>query len=208
MKLRSEFPVPAAPEDVFPLFFDPDTMRRCIPGCEELEKIDENTYRGRLINEIAHVRFSAPFSAAIKSVTDADVKIVEAVLSGEDRKLGSSIKIDARLLIRRDGEGSLVSYEMDMALWGKLGRLGEPIVRRRSQEVERDFAGKLAEVFRPEAQAPAEPTNRRTVRSADRPTLVAVPDAPVAYPTVLRVAVVAALLALVAAVIAGARRSR
>jgi carbon monoxide dehydrogenase subunit G len=144
MKLASEFSVPAAPSTVFRLFFDPEVMRGCIPGCEELVRVDDTTYKGRLVNEVAHVRFSAGFSAAIQSVTDEDVKEVVAVLKGEDRKLGSSIKIDAKLTVRPDGDASLIGYEMDMALWGKLGRLGEPIIRRRSREVELEFARSLA----------------------------------------------------------------
>src|SRR5262245_44180964 len=115
MKLASEFSVPAPPATVFKLFFDPEVMRGCIPGCEELVRVDDTTYKGRLVNEVAHVRFSAGFAAAIQSVTDEDVKEVTAVLKGEDRKLGSSIKIDAKLTVRPDGDTSLIGYEMDMA---------------------------------------------------------------------------------------------
>lgn len=143
MKLASEFSVPAPPDRVLPLFLDAATMRACIPGCVELERLDEAHYRGRLVNEIAHVRFSAGFSAAIESLAEsgtgpADVK---AVLTGEDRRLASSIKVYARLTVRPDqGDGrSTVGYEFDMALWGKLGRMGEPVIRRRTAEVERQF---------------------------------------------------------------------
>ena len=145
MKLASEFPVPAAPAAVFPLLFDPEVMRGLVPGCQELVRVDERTYRGRLVNEIAHVRFSADFSADIQSVSDGATKEVSAVLRGQDRKLGSSIKVDAKLSVRPDGDdASVIAYEMDMALWGKLGRLGEPIIRKRSKEVEQEFARALA----------------------------------------------------------------
>jgi uncharacterized protein len=152
MKLASEFPVPAPPGKVFSLFFDPDTMRACIPGAAELERVDDSTYRGRLVNEVAHVRFSAAFSAEIQSTTEpagGTPGEVRAVLKGEDRKLGSSIKIDARLTVRpgeAGPESSVIGYEMELALWGKLGRLGEPIIRRRSREVELEFAKSLARV--------------------------------------------------------------
>ncbi|MCE7010886.1 hypothetical protein LWC34_50000 [Kibdelosporangium philippinense] len=161
MKLASEFPVPAPPGKVFPLLFDPDTMRSCIPGCTELTRVDDSTYRGLLVNEIAHVRFSAAFSAAIQSVTepgDDTPAEVNAVLKGEDRKLGSSIKIDATLTVRPDGtDNSIIGYQMEMALWGKLGRLGEPIIRRRSREVELEFAKSLARVIGGEPEAVVEP---------------------------------------------------
>ncbi|MCI2415886.1 hypothetical protein MOQ72_00485 [Saccharopolyspora sp. K220] len=171
MKLASEFSVPASPEEVFPLFFDPDTMRACIPGCEELVRIDERTFRGRLVNEIAHVRFSAGFSAEIQSLTEPSE--VAAVLKGEDRRLGSSIKIDARLTVRPDGAGSVIGYEMDVALWGKLGRLGEPIIRRRSREVELEFAKSLT------AAASGEPIGvAKQPKTTPAPAIAAKPAAP------------------------------
>ena len=104
MKLTSSFRVPAPPDQVLAHFLDPDSMRVCVPGCEELERPDPAHYRGRLVNEIAHVRFSAGFTADITEsvpVTDTgDPARVHAVLRGEDRRLGSSIKVDASLGVR------------------------------------------------------------------------------------------------------------
>jgi carbon monoxide dehydrogenase subunit G len=137
MKFGSSFTVPAASTTVFDLFLDAPTMRACIPGCEELERTDETHFRGRLVNTIAHVRFNAAFSAEIVGL-DAPHE-VRAVLQGEDQRLGSSIKVQATLTVQPDGDGSLVTYAMELALWGKLGRLGESIVQRRTVEVERQF---------------------------------------------------------------------
>lgn len=150
MKLSSQFDVPAAPDKVAALFFDPATMRACLPGCEELEQVDDKTYRGVLTNEVAHVKFKAGFSAEITSVEEpadsSGASVVQAVLKGEDRRLGSTIKVDARMTIAPLGEHSRVTYELEMAMWGKLGRLGESVIRRRSVEVERQFSEALAAV--------------------------------------------------------------
>lgn len=149
MKLTSQFDLPAAPDKVVALFFDPATMRACLPGCEELEQVDDKTFRGVLTNEVAHVKFRAGFTAEITSVEDDEVtggSVVNAVLKGEDRRLGSTIKVDARMAIEPAGENSRVAYELEMAMWGKLGRLGESVIRRRSVEVERQFSEALAAV--------------------------------------------------------------
>jgi carbon monoxide dehydrogenase subunit G len=148
MKISSQFDVPAAPDKVVALFFDPATMRDCLPGCEELEQVDETTFRGVLTNEIAHVKFKAGFSAVITSVEESadGASVVDAVLKGEDRRLGSTIKVDARMTITPTDTGSRVGYELEMAMWGKLGRLGESVIRRRSVEVERQFSEALAAV--------------------------------------------------------------
>lgn len=158
MRIGSTLTIPAEPNQVFERFLDPDTMRACIPGCAELVRLDDEHYRGLLVNEIAHVRFSASFAAEITEIEPPSM--VRAVLTGEDRKLGSSLKINATLQVAKEGDASLVSYEMDIALWGKLGRLGEPIVRRRSVEVERQFSAAFADAVlgrTPAAAAPAAP---------------------------------------------------
>lgn len=130
---------------MFTHFLDPDSMRACIPGCAELVRVDETHYRGRLVNEIAHVRFSAGFSAEITGMRENEE--VRAVLRGEDKRLGSSIRIDALLTVRPDGAAaSAVSYDLDLAIRGKIGRLGESIIRRRSAEVERQFVEAFARV--------------------------------------------------------------
>jgi uncharacterized protein len=146
MKLSSSFWVPAAPERVFAHFLDPDSMRACVPGCQELEKVDDTHYRGTLVNEVAHVRFSAGFTAEITE--QAGPGQVKALLRGEDRRLGSSIKIEAALAVNEDGaaDSSRVEFGLDVALWGKIGRLGESIVRRRTEEVERQFAADFSRV--------------------------------------------------------------
>jgi uncharacterized protein len=153
MKIGSTLTIPAEPTRVFERFLDPDTMQACIPGCTGLERVDDRHYRGLLVNEIAHVRFSASFTAEITEVQPPT--LVRAILTGEDRKLGSSLKVNATLEIVPDGDQSKVTYEMDVALWGKLGRLGEPIVRRRSVEVERQFSAAFADVVLGKTPAPA-----------------------------------------------------
>jgi carbon monoxide dehydrogenase subunit G len=180
MKLASSFPVPAAPDKVLALFLDPATMQACIPGCEELVQVDDSRYQGSLVNEVAHVKFKAGFSADITSrTTPADTSepaVVTAVLKGEDRRLGSTIKIDATLtvspLTTDDGGTSEVSYEFELAMWGKLGRLGESVIRRRTSEVEKQFAEALTAVCagQPVPQRVDKKAARRAAQTALAPS--------------------------------------
>lgn len=170
MRISSSFSLPAAPNEVFDRFLDPDTMKSCIPGCNELERLDESHYSGQLVNEVAHVRFNARFAAEIVEMDRP--RLVRAVLTGEDRRLGSSLKLTASLAVEPDGESdSAVSYEMDLALWGKLGRLGEPIIRRRSAEVERDFVTGFQTAFSPEPEPAVTPVAAEASASLSPPAL-------------------------------------
>jgi carbon monoxide dehydrogenase subunit G len=198
MQLGSSFTVPADPVTVFDNFLDASTMKACIPGCEELVRTDETHYSGRLVNTIAHVRFNAAFSAEIVELDSP--RQVRAVLQGEDMKLGSSLKLNATLAVAPHAEGSEVSYSMEMALWGKLGRLGESIIRRRTAEVERQFVAAFSEACgarAPEAvpvpaaapepvPAPAPAPAATATVTEVRPAPVPVPAVPAARPGLLR----------------------
>jgi carbon monoxide dehydrogenase subunit G len=177
MKLESSFVVPAPSRQVMPLLLDAPTMGACIPGCTEFVQVDEKTYTGRLVNEVAHVRFNAAFSAEI---TARDEQEVRAVLRGEDKKLASTLKLDATLRVVPDGDSSLVSYTIEMAMWGKLGRMGESIFRRRTAEVEKEFVAAFTRACR-EQQAGTLPASPPA-----EPALAVVPStAPVAAPVAL-----------------------
>jgi carbon monoxide dehydrogenase subunit G len=188
MNLGSTFTVPAGSERIFELLLDPDSMAVCIPGCQELVRVDERHYSGRLVNEIAHVRFTASFSAEIVELDPP--REVRAVLKGEDRRLASSLKLDASLSVRPNGHGSEVSYSMEMALWGKLGRMGESIFRRRTAEVEKQFVEAFTQLCvgvpidqvsvngKARAARPATPTPAAGQPAAAQPAAAAPPPLP------------------------------
>lgn len=152
MRISSEFMVQANPDHVFETLLNPLVMQGCIPGCTELSMIDETHYTGNLTNEIAHVKFNAAFTAELTELKKPNN--IKVVLSGDDRKLATSISVVISLEVTSNGSDSKIHYDMDVAIRGKLGRLGEPIIRRRSAEVERDFVAALTRSFRtPELSA-------------------------------------------------------
>jgi len=159
MDMNGEFQIAAPRQRVWEALNDPEVLRQCIPGCEELVQTDDSHYKGTLVNEVAHVRFKAGFTAEVVSVSEAvgGPAVVHAVLRGEDRRLGSTIRMDATLKVVpvAPGDTSEVDYAFELAIRGKLGRLGESVIRRRTAEVERQFAEALTAVCagRPVPQA-------------------------------------------------------
>lgn len=191
MKLSSNFSIPAPPAMVFDRFLDPDTMRACIPGCEEFSRDGEHRYVGRLVSTVAHVRFDAAFSAEITDLQPH--RRVQAVLRGEDRRLASALKVDAVLDVEPDGGASRVGYSMEMAMWGKLGRMGESIFRRRTLEVERQFVEAFTLACSDPASVPAgravagsSPVSRTGLSTPEPGTGPAHPHRPGGPPRILR----------------------
>ena len=53
--------------------------------------------------------------------------------------------------LAQDNGGTKVSYEIDAALTGKLGSLGQPVLRAKAKEMERAFAERMRAAFAPAA---------------------------------------------------------
>jgi carbon monoxide dehydrogenase subunit G len=60
--------------------------------------------------------------------------------------VGRLTATSAANLEERDG-GTAVYYELDVALTGKLGSLGQPVLKSKAKEMERQFASRIQSKF-------------------------------------------------------------
>ncbi|MEC9198557.1 MAG: SRPBCC domain-containing protein, partial [Pseudomonadota bacterium] len=56
MELTDEIRIAAPKHVVYAALQDPDVLRRCIPGCEELTKTDDNAYEAAIVLKIGPVK--------------------------------------------------------------------------------------------------------------------------------------------------------
>lgn len=56
MKIQGEYELPASRERVWEALQDPQILSRTLPGCEQLERVGENSFRGALNVAIGPVR--------------------------------------------------------------------------------------------------------------------------------------------------------
>lgn len=67
MEISGDYTLYAPREQVWDALFDPDTLKRAIPGCESLTRIGDNEYTARLTVE----------AAGIKGIYDATLKVLD-----------------------------------------------------------------------------------------------------------------------------------
>ena len=68
MDISGEYHLALGRQDAWRALMDPEVLRRCIPGCEELEQIEADRYRARVRLVIGPV----------KATFHVDLRIVEA----------------------------------------------------------------------------------------------------------------------------------
>jgi uncharacterized protein len=87
------------------------------------------------------------FNVAVEVLRTEAPSEIEAKIEGTPS--GIVGRLTARSLTRliEDNGGTKVSYELDAALTGKLGSLGQPVLRAKAKDMERQFAERIRAAF-------------------------------------------------------------
>ena len=75
MEITGKFEIPAARERVFEALNDPEVLRRCLPGCEALERTSESTFGAKMSAKIGPVK--AKFDTALSGTYQVQGLLVE-----------------------------------------------------------------------------------------------------------------------------------
>lgn len=151
MKLAGEIIIEAPRQAVFDALRDARLFASCVEGVRDLEAIDERHYRAVLATKVAYIGFE--FDVVVEVVNVEPPQRIEAKIAGAPHGIVGRLTATAVTALCEDGAGTRVRYEIDAALTGKLGSLGQPVIRAKAKEMERLFAHNLRAAF---AGRPAE----------------------------------------------------
>jgi len=136
MTMNGEYLLPATKEVVWQKLNDAETLKACIPGCEELTKTSDTSFEATASIKIGPVK--ARFKGKV-DLTDLDPPNGYRI-SGEGSggvagfaKGGATVKLEDK-----DG-GTLLKYDVDAQIGGKLAQLGQRLVNGAAKKVADDF---------------------------------------------------------------------
>ena len=139
---EEEFTVNAAADAVWDFLLDPTRLAACIPGCESLQAEDATTYRVRLAVKVGFLSTTQDLRLTI---TEADrPRRLVAVGRGEDRKLASHVEVRNTLDLAPAPDGAtLVRYRSEVRVLGRLGSVGDAVMRVKAKQLAGDFAARV-----------------------------------------------------------------
>ncbi len=154
---------------------DPEVLKRCIEGCEDLSKTADNAFHA-----VVRARVG-PVSAAFEGdVTLADLDPPNSYTLEVSAKGGAAgfARGTARVTLADDGDGTLLAYKAEGRVGGKLAQIGQRLIDAAARKTADDFFEALARELGPAGEPGVGPT--RTPRSsplllwaASQPLLVA-----------------------------------
>lgn len=152
MLLSEEHILPAPREDVWKALHDPEVLRNCIPGCTELVAEGANTLHASVTTRIGPVK--ATFKG---TVTFSEERPPENfVLTGEGKGgVAGFAKGRAHIILDEHPAGTLLRYEVEVKLGGKLAQLGSRLIASTSRKLSAQFFETFAALFQQEDRSSA-----------------------------------------------------
>lgn len=127
----------AAPRaDVWQALLSADVLKECVPGCQEMSGSAQDGFEATVVQKVGPVK--ATFKGA---VTISDIVEGESLtLTGEGKGGAAGFaKGGAKVTLSDSETGTLLSYDVDAKVGGKIAQLGSRIID--------GFAKKMAEQF-------------------------------------------------------------
>lgn len=127
----------AAPRDaVWQAILSADVLKACVPGCTEMEGSPEEGFEATVIQKVGPVK--ATFKGTV-TLSDM-VPHQRLTLSGEGKGGAAGFaKGGAKVHLEAEGEGTVLHYNVEAKVGGKLAQLGSRIID--------GFAKKMADQF-------------------------------------------------------------
>ena len=143
MEMTGEFRIPASREAVWQALNDPEILKQCIPGCEEIEKTSDTEFAAKVTAKVGPVR--AKFSGAV-TLSDIDPPNGYRISGEGTGGPAGFAKGGAQVTLMEDGADTLLSYAVDATVGGKLAQIGSRLIDSTSKKMANDFFGNFAEL--------------------------------------------------------------
>lgn len=153
MKISGELTVPAPQAAVFEAVQDARFFASCIDGVQELTEVDPTHYDAVLETKVAYMKFRFKLSVEVTRKDAPDT--IEAKVEGTPLGIVGRITATSLTRLSQVGDDTKIAYEIDAAITGKLGSLGQPVLKSKAKEMEKQFSSRLREKFSPASSGAA-----------------------------------------------------
>ena len=142
MIIEGEYQLPCKIGEAWQALNDPQTLQRCIAGCESIEQTGEDSFECLITAKYGPVK--ARFKSVL-NLTNIDAPH-SYTLSGEGKGGAAGFgkgKADVRLT--QEGEMTTLRYQAEFTVGGKLAQVGSRLVASTTRKLANDFFTRFSE---------------------------------------------------------------
>jgi carbon monoxide dehydrogenase subunit G len=147
MNVSGEFTVHAPRDAVFRTLRDASSFVRFVDGVRDLKEIDPTHYQAVFETRVAYMKFK--FAVTVEVTRLEEPSEIEAKIEGTPLGMVGRLTAKSVTKLADAGPETRVTYSVDSTLAGKLGSIGQPVLRAKAKEMEKEFAKRLRAAFAP-----------------------------------------------------------
>ncbi|MCG6885495.1 MAG: carbon monoxide dehydrogenase subunit G [Silicimonas sp.] len=148
MKMSDSRVIAAEPAVVWAAILDPEVLKACVPGCEEMTGSPEDGFEATVVQKVGPVKATFKGVVTLSEMDEPN----SLTLTGEGKGGAAGFaKGSADVTLAAEGDGTKISYDVNASVGGKLAQLGSRIID--------SFAKKMADQFFERFQAVVEGTD-------------------------------------------------
>ncbi len=147
MKLEIHSIVPASREATWALVMDIPKAAACIPGIEDVTPDGEGRYQATLHARVGPMGMTLSGTITVLS-QDAESGEAQFLVEANDRRVGGGIKTSMTMKVTaRSPNETELEIVSDTTFMGRLGELGQPIIRRKARNTLEEFSRNLSKLL-------------------------------------------------------------
>ncbi len=149
MKIAGSHSLPVSQDRAYEVLQDPVILARCMPGCDRLQKVGEDSYEMKMKMLIASI--NGLFDGKVRIADQNPHSSFKLIVEGTG-KIGF-VKGEGLLTLTPNGNGTNVGYDGDVHVGGTIASVGQRLIDTTSKMIIKRFFDKLVtEVSAPAAQ--------------------------------------------------------
>ena len=147
MKVEIVSVVPASREATWALVMDIPRAASCIPGLKDITPDGEARYQATLQAKVGPMGMNL---SGVITVLSQDAESGEAhfLVEANDRRVGGGVKTNMSMKVTaKSPTETELEIVADTTFMGRLGELGQPLIRRKARNTLEDFSKNLSKVL-------------------------------------------------------------
>jgi carbon monoxide dehydrogenase subunit G len=146
MTMSGEYQLAVPRETVWEKLNDAETLKACIPGCEQLDKLSDTEMQAVAVVKIGPVK--AKFKGKV-TLSDLDPPNGYKISGQGDGGIAGFATGGAAVKLAPKDGGTLLTYTVEAQIGGKLAQLGQRLVNGAAKKLAADFFQKFAAAVSP-----------------------------------------------------------
>ncbi len=143
MRMSDEQRIAASREAVWAALNDPEVLRRCIPGCESMERTDSGALAADVIVKVGPVKAKFKGTVRLSEVDPPNGCRIAGESHGGSAGFANGA---ASVSLVADGGDTVIRYEVEATVGGKLAQIGSRLVDTAARKMADEFFAEFGQI--------------------------------------------------------------